>query len=123
MATDLLTWLKTKLFGVFIGADSDGNCYYTNKNPTNRNKTTNIKERRWVIYANTRDASNVPALYHAWLHHTKAEFPKANELKLYPWILDHQPNLTGTTKAYRPAGFAPNRTVHHSTIQSWKPKP
>ncbi len=45
----LWTRLKTIFFGKLVGSDELGNKYYESKNG-----------KRWVIYANTIDASKIP---------------------------------------------------------------
>ena len=64
----------------------------------------------------------VPPEWHAWLHHTTAA-PLA-ETKLYPWQQEHQPNLTGTAHAYRPAGHdyvGGTRRVTGGDYEAWTP--
>ena len=43
------TRINTLIFGKLVGTDQLGNKYYTDKNG-----------RRWVIYKNETDASNIP---------------------------------------------------------------
>lgn len=90
----IYTWLK----GEKVGEDIYGNRYY-------RAKTEKIKgqERRWVLYKGLTEASKVPSLWHAWLHKT-TNTPPSGEEASFPWEQPHQPNLTGTTFAYHPAG-------------------
>ena len=49
------TRLKTIFFGKLVGSDELGNKYYENKNG-----------KRWVIYANTIDASKIPVEWYSW---------------------------------------------------------
>jgi NADH:ubiquinone oxidoreductase subunit len=51
------TRLNTIFFGKLIGNDELGNKYYENK-----------KGKRWVIYANTIDASKIPVEWYSWMH-------------------------------------------------------
>ncbi len=100
------TWIYTWLKGELVGVDSFGNRYYRERHrqPLKRGGGRDSRERRWVIYQGEPDASRVPPLWHAWLHHTIDEVPTDADKPLYPWQKSHQPNLTGTPAAYRPLG-------------------
>jgi NADH:ubiquinone oxidoreductase subunit len=56
------------------------------------------------MYRGEPEASKVPPEWHAWLHHTVDEVPHPESRPRYPWEKPHQPNMTGTPQAYRPAG-------------------
>lgn len=84
-----------------IGQDEFGNTYYRERKAFSG---ADGKQRRWVIYKGYADASRVPADWHGWLHHTFDEPPTTAPLPRRAWELDHQPNMTGTSKAYRPGG-------------------
>lgn len=90
----LRTWFK----GELVGTDSFGNQYYREKG-----KET-IKERRWVIYKGSPEASKIPAEWHGWLHHTMEKPLPIEKIKRWPWEKNHLPNLSGTPYAYRPPG-------------------
>ena len=62
----------------------------------------NKNGKRWVIYANTIDASKIPVEWYSWIHFTPNKIEKTHELKKYDWQKPHQSNLTGTEKAYYP---------------------
>lgn len=82
------------------GTDAFGNKYYTAK-PRKGYK----RERRWVIYKGSPEASAVPPEWHGWLHHQTDAVPDSNAPSFRrPWQRPHQPNLTGTNQAYRPPG-------------------
>ena len=83
-------------FAKKVGTDMYGNIYYSKKNRSPRN---NFRERRWVIYKGVVEASKVPQIWNAWLHHMINVPPKENEYKP-GWIKEHIPNLTGTPFAY-----------------------
>ncbi len=85
--------------GRFVGEDAFGNRYFEE-----RGTSFNGRPRRWVMYRGYADASKVPADWHGWLHHTFAEPPTVAPLLARPWETAHQPNLTGTIHAWRPAG-------------------
>lgn len=96
---DFGTWLHTKLFGKYVGADQFGNRYYR----SSRNKLWG-RERRWVMFKGMVEATKIPPEWHAWLHHI-ADEPLLEEAKhMRPWQKPHRPNLTGTPFSYRPAG-------------------
>jgi NADH:ubiquinone oxidoreductase subunit len=53
-----------------------------------------------VLFKGKREASKIPAEWHAWLHYT-VDAPLSGR---YAWQLEHTPNLTGTRGAYVPSG-------------------
>ena len=109
------TWLHTLLHGEPVGTDDFGNRYYQTKDGA----------RRWVIYNGTVEASRVPPDWHGWLHHTYAEPPTRAPLKVKGFELPHQPNLTGTSGAYRPEGSlskSGERPPATGDYQAWKPE-
>jgi len=59
------TRLKTIFFGKLVGSDELGNKYYESKNG-----------KRWVIYANTIDASKIPVEWYSWMHFTPNKIEK-----------------------------------------------
>ena len=79
------------IFTFIIFITKLGNKYYESKNG-----------KRWVIYANTIDASKIPVEWYSWMHFTPNKIEKTHELKKYDWQKPHQSNLTGTEKAYYP---------------------
>ncbi len=86
--------------GKKIGKDQMGNIYY---------EAAPIKgyklNRRWVMYKDAPEASNVPPEWHGWLHHQTDNVPDENSRShRKSWQKPHQPNMTGTNKAYRPSG-------------------
>jgi NADH:ubiquinone oxidoreductase subunit len=110
--------LDARLFGRPVGTDRFGNAYYESRAPMPRYG----RHRRWVVYKGEADGSKVPPEWHAWLHHT-AEAPLPETPK-YPWMLEHQPNRTGTALAYRPAGHDYSGGVRAPTAgdyEAWTP--
>lgn len=93
---DLVTRLITWRNGEKVGTDAYGNTYFQE-----RRFTSGKRRRRWVVYGGTPEASKVPPEWHSWLHYT-TDAPLAPVER--PWIKPHQPNLTGTAQAWRPAG-------------------
>ena len=83
--------IKTIFFGKFVGKDDFGNKYYESKNG-----------KRWVIYSDEIDAHQKYLLngIHGYIL-LQIKLKKIMTLK-YNWQKPHQPNLTGTDKAYYP---------------------
>ncbi|HXM00772.1 MAG TPA: NADH:ubiquinone oxidoreductase subunit NDUFA12 [Rhizomicrobium sp.] len=110
LGTLLTTWFS----GQAVGKDKFGNRYYQNK-----------RDRRWVIYNGTVEASRVPPDWHGWLHHTFKEPPTQAPLIAKSWEKEHQPNLSGTPRAYHPAGSLAaegERPPATGDYQAWKPE-
>ena len=115
----LTTRLMTMLTGTLVGSDEDGNAYYKAKG----RKWTGPggpAERRWVLYKGEVEASRVPPLWHAWLHYIVDEAPLTPP-DGYPWQAAHQPNLTGTQDAYRPAGSSAKGGQRQKTTSDYEP--
>jgi NADH:ubiquinone oxidoreductase subunit len=58
------------------------------------------------------------------MHHTVAKPPTLAAPKRQTWELPHQPNLTGTVRAYRPKGSLARggvRATAAADYQAWKP--
>ena len=45
------------------------------------------------------EASKIPQVWNAWLHHMTDELPETS-IRKFSWIKEHVPNLTGTPYAY-----------------------
>ena len=84
------TLLKTIFFGQYVGKDETGNKYYKDK-----------KNKRWVIYTDTIEASKITSDWFMWMHHTTDKIPTDNEPK-YNWQKKHSENKTGSKNAYKP---------------------
>ena len=85
------TRIKTIFTGKFVGKDNFGNKYYQNK-----------QGKRWIIYSGEIDSSKIPVEWYSWMHFTPNKIEKTHNFKKYDWQKPHQPNLTGTEKAYYP---------------------
>ena len=85
------TRLKTIFLGRLVGTDDYGNKYYESKSG-----------KRWVIYAETIEASKIPVEWYSWMHSIKNKIEDTHELKKYNWQKNHLSNQTGTDKAYTP---------------------
>ena len=69
----------TALYGEFVGEDEFGNRYY-------RTKGGKIDpalgfERRWVIYNDYAEASQIGPAWHGWIHHTVDTPPTEEKYK------------------------------------------
>ncbi len=98
LGTRFFTWRK----GIFVGKDEFGNSYYRCKIKTIDPSVG--PERRWVIYNGEAEASRVPPGWRAWLTYNADKSPADDEYKPYGWEVPYQPNMTGTSQAYHPAG-------------------
>lgn len=102
--------------GQLVGEDSQGNKYYSDRKDS---------KRRWVIYNGLAEASRVPPEWHGWLHKTVDVAPADAGYTPREWEKPHQPNLTGSQQAYRPAGSlitgAP-RAKTAGDYEAWKPE-
>jgi NADH:ubiquinone oxidoreductase subunit len=113
------TFMGTQTGGVRVGEDALGNVYYQAKKPVNG------FTRRWVIYKGSNDASRVPPEWHGWLHHSIDALPDHGLPAPRRWERDPTPNLTGTVKAYRPAGALESGGKHAPATgdyQAWSPE-
>lgn len=115
---NIYTKIVTMFLGVEIGKDMIGNKYYTNRVD---NKTS---QKRWVIYSNNDDGSEVPPRYHAWLHYTLDEFPNEKNNIDASWQLPHQANMSGTIQVWRPNSAYGNgvRNSARSDYIPWIPE-
>ncbi|MCH9765501.1 MAG: NADH:ubiquinone oxidoreductase subunit NDUFA12 [Alphaproteobacteria bacterium] len=97
------TWsnrIYTALRGIKVGEDDFGNCYYVQS----KGVGPLGQPRRWVIYRDLAEASQVPAEWHGWLHYTTDTPPVDDGYQPKPWQKPHQANHTGTPQAWRPPG-------------------
>lgn len=102
------TYLKTLIFGKFVGSDQYGNKYYQSK-----------KNERWVIYAKNIEATKITSEWYLWIHHTieKAPNPNVNDNK-YLWQKKHLENQTGTINKFKPVKIRKNEIK--KKYESWK---
>jgi NADH:ubiquinone oxidoreductase subunit len=106
LGTRFYTWRK----GKSVGSDEMGNRYYTDG------------KRRWVVYNGVAEASAIPPAWHGWMHFRQDSPP--GQYAAHEWEKPHQPNLTGTARAYRPPGSilrAKPRTPGDSDYEPWTP--
>ncbi len=110
IGTLLYTWRK----GEKVGEDDQGNRYYRDRKA----------DRRWVLYNGDIEASRIPPDWHRWLHRTAALPPTEMPLAAKPWEKAHQPNLTGTARAYYPPGSLTQggkRSRATGDYEPWRP--
>ena len=86
------TFIYTLFTGKFAGADQFGNKYYFNS-----------QGKRWVIYKSSVESSKIPPEWHLWIHFLTRNIP-SNSLNKFSWQKQHEENLTGTERAYKPEG-------------------
>jgi NADH:ubiquinone oxidoreductase subunit len=103
------TRVFTMLHGEQVGTDEFGNRYYIDRRTKGKKR-----ERRWVLYKGTPEASKVPPEWHTWLHSHDVQPPKAGPADRKPWQKPYLPNLSGTDHAYLPPG--------HTLMGSQRPK-
>lgn len=108
----LFTWLK----GHLVGKDEMGNLYYEEKN-----NSSNLRKRRWVMFKGHAEGSKISAAWHGWIHYVNDVIPVEGDKKLF-WQKAHQPNTTGTSKVYRPQDYLSTKqsTKNHG-YEPWKP--
>ena len=81
-------------------------------------------QRRWVIYSGANDASLVTPEWHGWLHHMVDDLPDVSLPPVRRWEKEAQANLTGTNRAYRPAGALEaggKRAAATGDYEAWSP--
>ena len=87
------TFVYTLLVGKFVGKDEFGNKYFSNSKG----------KKRWVIYKDRVESSKIPPQWHSWIHFQTVTKPSMN-IQRFSWQKQHEENLTGTKKAYKPDG-------------------
>jgi NADH:ubiquinone oxidoreductase subunit len=112
------TRLFTMMRGELVGTDGQGNRYYQDKRTTIAGR----RRKRWVLYNGVAEASRVPPDWHGWLHYTTNTPPPQGGLPRQKWQKDHQPNLSGTDRAYHPPGtLAPGGEKAKAPYEAWRP--
>lgn len=117
------TSLWSSRHGEHVGTDVYGNKYYRSK--SDKIRTTEGWDRRWVIYAGANDASNVPAEWHGWLHHSYDGVPESHLPAPRIWEVDYVPNATGTAGRYLPQGALERggrRAAATGDYEAWSPE-
>ena len=98
--------------------------FYCRKVVVKKNYTIEIfknnKEKRWVIYKNNIESSKIPPEWHLWIHSLTKNKPSDNSNK-FSWQKKHEENLTGTKKAYKPAGsLTSDLKKNMKKYETWK---
>ena len=94
--------------GEYVGSDETGNRYYRARK--GEKPGPNGHERRMVVYAGgVAEASAIPPGWHGWMHYRTDVPPTEETYTPRTWQKPHQPNLTGTSLAYRPDGSLLNK--------------
>ena len=107
LGTRFHTWRK----GELVGEDETGNRYY-------RDPKT---DRRWVIYSGLAEPSKIPPGWHGWIHHKVDRVPDEQDYSQRSWEARHQPNYTGTDKAYHPKGSLVTGTTRPKVSEDYEP--
>jgi NADH:ubiquinone oxidoreductase subunit len=118
------TSLWSAMHGEHVGTDFAGNKYYRARKRVPAGQPFAGSERRWVIYAGSNDASNVPSEWHGWLHGSLDGVPESHLPPTRIWEADHSPNATGTAAAYRPQGALERggkRAAATGDYEAWSP--
>ena len=103
------TFIYTLFFGRFVGVDQFGNKYYSNSNG-----------KRWVIYKSNIEASKIPPEWHLWIHSVNSKKP-SDKTERFSWQKQHEENLTGTNRAYKPEGSLINESeTKIKKYETWK---
>ncbi len=99
-------WWARRAGAEHVGTDGSGNKYYRARSQHKGGPTGSYtaREKRWVIYSGSNDASRVPSEWHGWLHATYDEVPESHLPAPKIWEVEYTPNATGTPAAYRPQG-------------------
>ena len=100
------TFLKTLLFGKYVGSDNYGNKYYQSK-----------KNERWVVYADNIEATKITSEWYLWMHHTIDKVPDNSEVK-HSWQKKHLENQTGTNNSFKPVKITKNSLKNK--YETWK---
>ena len=108
---NLGTIICSFLLGKKVGEDNRGNRYFLSKKKP---------KKKWVLYKEKVDPTNLPADWQMWLTSEEEMVPKDNSKKFY-WQKDREPNLTGTNKAYHPA-IKPTNSIEVTSKKDSKMK-
>ena len=113
------TLLDSWRHGTEVGVDAQGNRYFRS-----RKKSPDGRERRWVIYHGSNDASRVPPEWHGWLHGAFDDVPESRLPPARVWEAGYTPNATGTGAAYLPQGALQRggrRAAATGDYEAWSP--
>lgn len=109
LGTRFYTWRK----GERVGEDEFGNVYYRSAD-----------DRRWVIYHDVAEPSQIPSGWHGWIHGRTDVAPSDENYKPRDWQKPHRENMTGTSAAYRPKGVQQSQEKRPEVTgdyEAWSP--
>jgi NADH:ubiquinone oxidoreductase subunit len=117
LGTRFHTWRH----GELVGEDQFGNRYYQTRGAV-VDPTIGVV-RRWVVYRDVTEATNVPPGWHAWLRQNADVPPSRDGYEPREWQKEHRPNMTGTPQAYRPKGsiVGTARPAARGDYEAWTP--
>ncbi len=104
-----------------VGQDEFGNTYFEARDAKD---SYDGRKRRYVTYTGYAEPSKIPPEWHAWMHYITDVPPSEQPLARQPWEADHQPNFTGSGRAYRPKGAIVHDTgaqKQQDHYQAWVP--
>ena len=101
------TFLKTLLYGSYVGKDEFGNKYYKSR-----------KNERWVVYFGNIEATKISSDWYMWIHHTVDKIPSENDTKKHSWQKSHLENQTGSKNSYKPIKIKKNDI--QKKYKTWK---
>ena len=101
------TFLKTLLYGTYVGKDEFGNKYYKSR-----------KNERWVVYFSNIEATKISSDWYMWIHHTVDKTPNENDTKKHSWQKSHLENQTGSNNSYKPIKIKKNDI--QKKYKTWK---
>jgi len=110
----IFTWWDGATIGTATYSCAEGNKYYQSSDG----------KRRWVIYNGANDASRVAPDWHGWLHGTHDGHPESYLPPVRGYETLPEANLTGTDRAYRPAGSIQrggHRARATGDYEAWSP--
>jgi NADH:ubiquinone oxidoreductase subunit len=113
--TLLMTWLR----GQLVGEDQYGNRYYRER----RNRPWR-QQKRWVVYADDAEPTEIPPGWVGWLHKRFELPPSEMPLSAPVWEKERLPVTTGTELAYRPPGSIQRggkRAPATGDYEAWRP--
>ena len=74
-----------------------------------------------LFTGNNIESSKIPPEWHSWIHFLRTNKPSV-QTKKFSWQIQHEENLTGTKKAYKPDGSLINDLKKDmKKYESWKP--
>lgn len=109
LGTRFFTWRN----GERVGEDEYGNVYYRSKDG-----------KRWVIYHDQTEPSQIPSGWHGWIHGRVDVAPSEENYEAREWQLPHRENFTGTAQAYRPKGSVASQEKRPEVTgdyEAWRP--